>query len=114
MPATESERAEIEDQVRDQYRRELAQWGRIGAHTRWSQTEDRTAATEPARRGLLKKFELEVDPNNELTDAERAKRAENARKAYYARIALKSAQARRARSRRAGRDARAELDGAAS
>jgi hypothetical protein len=99
MPATESERAEIENQVRDQHRSDFAQWGRIGAHTRWSQTEDRTAATEPARRGLLKKFEREVDPNNELTGAERAKRAEHARKAYYARIALKSAQARKRRSR---------------
>jgi hypothetical protein len=57
MPVSESERAEIEDQVRDQQRREFAQWGRIGGHTRWSQTQNRTAATEPARQGLLKKFE---------------------------------------------------------
>jgi hypothetical protein len=92
---------------------ELAQWGRIGAHTRWSQTEDRTAATEPARRALLKKFEREVDPNNELTDAERFKRAEHARKAYYARLALKSVKARRLRSdRKSVVDARiTELDG---
>jgi hypothetical protein len=44
---------------------------------------------------LLAKFEREVDPDNRLTPAERAKRAENARKAYYANLALKSAQARR-------------------
>jgi hypothetical protein len=44
------------------------------------------------------KFEREVDPNNELAPAERAKRAEHARRAYYARLALASAQARRRRS----------------
>jgi hypothetical protein len=44
---------------------------------------------------LLDKFEEQVDPNQELAPAERAKRAEHARKAHYKRLALKSAQARR-------------------
>ena len=46
---------------------------------------------------MLDKFERQVDPHGELTQAERAKRAENARKAHYQRMALKSARARRRR-----------------
>jgi hypothetical protein len=47
---------------------------------------------------FLAKFERQVDPNNDLLPAERAKRAENARKAHYAELALKSARARRRRA----------------
>jgi hypothetical protein len=63
--------------------------GRIGAHTKWAQCTDRTAATAAARAGLERKFldEAAGDPA----------RAESLRKAYYTRLALKSAQARRAR-----------------
>jgi hypothetical protein len=86
MPVTDSDRSQI---------------GKIGAYTKWSQTKDRTAATAPARAALEKKFEDAVDPNRELTQAERAKRVEYARKLYYTRLARKSAQARR---RRAGGD----------
>lgn len=71
--------------------------GQIGSYESWSRTTDRAARTEPARRAMLDKFEREVDPNNELTPAERAKRAEFARRAYFQRLALKSAQARRRR-----------------
>jgi hypothetical protein len=71
--------------------------GRLGAYTRWSKTEDRRAATQPARNGWQRKFEREVDPNNELTPHERAKRVEFARKAHYQRLALKAAKARQAR-----------------
>ena len=78
-----------------------SQIGKLGAHTKWAKTENRTAATEAARRAALDKIEREVDPNNELTPAERAKRAESARKAHFTRLALKSAQVRR---RRAGGD----------
>lgn len=67
---------------------------RIGAHTKWARTEDRTAATEPARRAFRSKFEREVDPEGLLPVQERLRRAESARKAHYARLALKSAQAR--------------------
>jgi len=69
--------------------------GRIGAYESWARTENRTARTAPARRALLDRFEVEVDPSGELPPAERAKRAESARKAYFTRLALKSAQARR-------------------
>jgi hypothetical protein len=69
-----------------------------GAHLSWARTENRSARTLPARLALMEKFEREVDPDNQLTPAERAKRAESARKAYYAALALKSAQVRRRRS----------------
>ncbi len=68
--------------------------GSIGAHESWARTEDRTARTAPGRRAFLERFEREVDPDNVLTPAERARRAEHARKAYFQRLALKSAQAR--------------------
>jgi hypothetical protein len=72
--------------------------GEIAAHESWARTEDRSARTAPARRAMLDKFEQQVDPDNELTPAERAKRAEHARKAHFKRLALKSAQARRKRA----------------
>ena len=69
--------------------------GSIGAHESWARTADRTARTAPGRRAFLERFEREVDPDNVLPPAERARRAEHARKAYFQRLALKSAQARR-------------------
>jgi hypothetical protein len=84
MPITASERAQI---------------SKIGALTKWSQCENRTAATAPARRALEEKIEREArEAHPELTDAELAKRVECARKLYYQRLALKSAQARRRRA----------------
>ena len=71
--------------------------GRIGAHTKWARTDDRTAATEAARAGLVARFEREVDPENRLDPAERSIRAEHARKAHMARLGMKSAAARKAR-----------------
>jgi hypothetical protein len=72
--------------------------GRIGAYTRWANTEDRCMATRPAREGLYAKFEREVDLDGALTPHERAKRAELAREAHMRRMALKSVQARRRRN----------------
>jgi hypothetical protein len=77
---------------------ELSLRGQIAAHESWARTVDRSARTAPARKAMDDKFEREVDPNNELAPAERARRAEHARKAYFARLALKSAQARRRRA----------------
>ena len=59
----------------------------IAAHESWAATEDRSARTAPARRGLDEKFLREAggDPT----------RAEHLRKAHFQRLALKSAQARR-------------------
>ena len=49
------------------------------------------------RAGLEAKFLREVDPNSELPEAERRRRAVSARRAYYQRLALASAKARKAR-----------------
>jgi len=70
--------------------------GRIAALERWAKTDDRSAATLPARKGLQARFEREVDPDGELDPAERAHRAGIARRAYFTRLALKSARSRRA------------------
>lgn len=70
----------------------------IAANARWSRITDRKAAMEPAHRGLLQKFEREVDPTGLLSPAERARQAENARKAHYKRMALRSSQHRSRRS----------------
>jgi hypothetical protein len=61
--------------------------GRLGAHTSWANTTDRSARTAPARAALDQKFldQADGDPI----------RAEHLRKAYFARLALKSAKARR-------------------
>lgn len=71
--------------------------GKIAAHTRWSRVDDRSAATAPARRAFMERFEDQVDPQRILSPDERARRAESARQAYFAELALKSAQARRRR-----------------
>jgi uncharacterized membrane protein len=68
----------------------------IAANTRWSK-EDPTAQGIRMRAGLEAKFLREVDPDNQLPEAERRRRAESARKAFYQRLALTSAKARKAR-----------------
>jgi hypothetical protein len=86
----------------------------IAAEESWAHTDDPPARTANARRAFLDKFEQQVDPNNELSPAERAKRAEHKRRAHFKRMALKSAQARRRRNdaRQAAVQTRlAELDG---
>jgi hypothetical protein len=74
---------------------ERALHSRAASHVRWSRETDRTAATEPARKGLQARFEQQVDPNNTLDPVERAKRADSARKAYYADLTRRSIAARR-------------------
>jgi hypothetical protein len=74
---------------------------RLGAHTKWSQTADRTAATAPALSARLARYAAQVDPDGTLTDAERERRATSAMRADMQRLALRSAQVRR--SRRSGR-----------
>jgi hypothetical protein len=80
VPCTPSERSQI---------------GKLGAHTRWANEADRSAATQAARDGFMRRFEDQVDPERVLPVEERAVRAESARRAYFQRLALKSAQARR-------------------
>jgi hypothetical protein len=50
-------------------RRALAQ---IAAHESWARTVDRSARTASARRAAWDRFERLVDPDNQLTPAERA------------------------------------------
>ena len=76
--------------------------GRVGAGMKWSRTDDRQEATRPAREAWARRFERQVDPHNELPEAERVIRAEHAKNAYMAQLSLRSAAARR---RRAGGDA---------
>ena len=76
----------------------------IAANSRWSR-EDPTAQGIRMRAGLEARFLREVDPNNELSEPERLRRAGKARQAYYQRLALASAKARRARSGSVGGDA---------
>lgn len=71
--------------------------GRLGAHTRWARENDRVAATEPARRAFMDRFEREVDPTGVLDPAERTIRAEHAMKAHMTRISLRAAAARKAK-----------------
>ena len=68
----------------------------LAANTRWS-TEDPTVNALRGQRGLLAKFEREVDPEGQLTPEVRARRAQAAWKAHLQRLALRSAQARAAR-----------------
>ena len=67
---------------------------RIGAHTSWAKTTDRTERTRPAREAFLARFEREVDPYGTLAPEERRFRAEHAKQAHMLRLALASAKAR--------------------
>lgn len=73
---------------------------KIAANVRWSQEPDRLAATAPGRRAAENRFAKLVDPNNEMSEHDRAVRAEAARRAHFLRMASKSAQVRRAKSAR--------------
>lgn len=75
----------------------------VGAHAKWARTEDRTAATEPARKGFLAKLAREVDPDGSMDPATRDALVESKRKEHYARMALASS---RARSRKAAQAAK--------
>lgn len=69
----------------------------VAAHTRWAKEVDATTATQPARDGLLARFEREVDPTGQMDPADRRKRAQQLRRAHMQRLALKSSQARAAK-----------------
>ncbi len=83
--------------------------GRLGAHTSWANTVDRSKRTAPARSAHWQKFLDQADGD--------PVRAEHAWKAHFASLALKSAAARRkardltAEAERA--EAQLEADGAA-
>lgn len=77
---------------------------RLGAHIRWSQCDDRAAATAAARAqspASTDRWEKKVDPDGVLNPHERAIRAEHAKKAHFTAMAMKSAKARARRKKAA-------------
>lgn len=68
--------------------------GRVGAHSKWAKTRNRTAATEAARQGFLAKLAREVDPDGLMSPAELSAAVESARRAHYQLMALRSSQVR--------------------
>jgi hypothetical protein len=73
---------------------------RIAAHTLHSRVDSRehTAPARAASPGQLPYWEHQVDPNNELSELERKRRAELARRAHMVRLALASSRSRRKRT----------------
>lgn len=71
---------------------------RMAAHAMHAQHDTRQVSAN-GRATFLRRFEDEVDPDRQLPDAERQRRAEQARKAYMQRLAYRSS---RARQRKAG------------
>jgi hypothetical protein len=72
-------------------RRQVA---RIGGLTRAARYDGREV-TGAARRGFMARFEDEVDPDGQLPQGERQRRAQAAMRAHMARLALRSAKSRR-------------------
>lgn len=73
-----------------------AQRARIAALTRWSR-EDPAASAARGQAGLLARFLREVDPDSQLPEQERQRRAEAARRAHMTRLAFASSKARAGR-----------------
>lgn len=63
-------------------------YGRVGAHVAHSR-HGGEVMTSKARSTFMARFEREVDPDNLLPPAERARRANHAKSAYFSRLALK-------------------------
>ena len=70
---------------------------RIAAHSLHA-SHNSTETTANARAAFLACFEQQVDPEHQLPESERKRRARHARKAYFTRLALASAKARRLRA----------------
>lgn len=65
----------------------------IAALTRWSKQDGKEQAAR-MQRGLMAKFEREVDPEGVLPVAERQKRAKRARRAHMIALSLLARKAR--------------------
>lgn len=72
----------------------------LAVHTSWAGTSDPAQRTAPARRALLSRFELEVDPHGVLPEDERLRRADHAKRAHFLRLSLQAVKARREARRR--------------
>ena len=75
----------------------IARQGAYTLHARYDSRE----ITRPARERFLARFVDGVDPNRELPEAERLRRAESLKKAYFIGLGRKSGAARRQRRRTA-------------
>lgn len=67
---------------------------RAAAYAKHAQYDPKES-TRNARAAFLQRFVDQVDPDRELPEAERIRRAEAAKKAYMIRLAVSSARARR-------------------
>ncbi|WP_370325325.1 hypothetical protein [Euzebya sp.] len=67
---------------------------RLAAHALHAKTDGR-AHTRPARDGFMRRFEDQVDPDRQLPEEERQRRAQHALTAHMTMLALRSAKARR-------------------
>jgi hypothetical protein len=74
----------------------------IAANVRWSREDPVRNATR-GQAGLVDRFRRQVDPDNQLPEAERERRALSAYRAHMQRLALASSKARARRA--AGGDA---------
>ena len=72
------------------------QQARVASYAQKAKHDPRET-TRAATKAFNERWALQVDPNNELPLAERARRVEAARKQYYTALALKSVKARAAR-----------------
>jgi hypothetical protein len=70
---------------------------KIAANMSWARTPDRVGRLAPAREGMTRKLEREVDPEGLLDPEELARRVASARRARMQQLALRSARVRRER-----------------
>lgn len=82
---------------------------RIAANERWAKHDSRAHAAK-MRAAQDAKWLDRVDPDRELPEAERQRRAEAARRAHFQRLAYRSARARRERAELAARLERNRMD----
>jgi hypothetical protein len=83
---------------------------RGAAHALHAQGKTNTVAARKASPQSLDYWAAKVDPDNNLTEAERAKRAEHARKAHMLKMALASSKARARRKAKENLAAAAEAE----
>ncbi len=68
----------------------------------WANTSDPAARTAPARRARLERLADSFDPNHELSEEERERRAKQLRKAEQAGFSAMAAKARRRKKSNGG------------
>ena len=69
---------------------------RMAAHAKHAKYDSKEQ-TEPARRAFIERFINEVDPDRELPERERQRRAEHKMREHMARLSFQSSRARKAR-----------------